>query len=364
MAVSAVFASASAVAAEVPRVVTDIAPVHALVARVMEGVGEPEQIVRSGASPHGYALRPSEADALANADAVFWIGPELTPWLERTIETVAPDAEVTALLHAPGSMVMDFREGPRFDHGGEGHDGHSDEAHVAEADDDEHDHGHDEHDHDDGHDDHEHGHKEDHGHEHDRDDDHAHDHGAEEASGHGHGHEGHDHSGEDPHAWLDPDNAKAWLRVMAETLGRLDPANAETYAANAEDGRAEIDAMEEEVTATLAPLKGARFVVFHDAYHYFEHHFGLPAAGAIAEGDAADPGPARIEEVRELIRDLNVTCVLSEPTFNPDFVRTVIEGRDARSGVIDPLGGDIEPGPDFYPALMRDVTARLATCAG
>jgi zinc transport system substrate-binding protein len=339
-----VLTSASTLAAEVPRVVTDIAPVQGLAARVMDGLGTPVQIVGPGASPHGYALRPSEAEALAGAEAIFWVGPELTPWLGQTIDTIAPEADVTALLHAPGTSVMEFRAGPRFDHGGAGHDdgggAGDDHAHGDEAGE-------------------EHG--EDHG------DHHGKEHGAEMMGGDthdAHAHGGHDHSGEDPHAWLDPENGKAWLSAMAETLARIDPPNADAYAANAAEGRAEIDAAAQEVEAMLAPIMGARFVVFHDAYHYFEHHFGLAAAGAIAEGDASDPGPARIEEVRALIRDLSVTCVLSEPAFNPAFARTVIEGTGARSGVIDPLGGDITPGPDFYPALMRDVAARLVACAG
>ena len=308
-----------------PHVVADIAPVASLVARVMQGVGTPDQIVQPGASPHGYALRPSEASALERADAIFWVGPELTPWLEDAIDTVAPDAEVTRLLHAPGTSVLDFREGPRFDAGSAGHagdHGHSQGADAPAAQ------------------------------------------GREQGRAPGAEREGHDHSGDDPHAWLDPDNAKAWLSVIAGVLSRLDPANAAIYEANAEGGQAEIDAADDEIALLLAPLKGARFVVFHDAYHYFEHHFGLPAAGAIAEGDAADPGPARIEVVRGMIRDLEVGCVLSEPALNPAAVATAIEGSAARAGVIDPLGAGISPGPGFYPALLRDVASRLIACAG
>ncbi|WP_244512461.1 zinc ABC transporter substrate-binding protein [Roseovarius nanhaiticus] len=353
----------AAAAADVPRVVTDIAPLHSLAARVMAGLGAPEQVVRGGASPHGYAMRPSEAAALASADAVFWIGPELTPWLEDTIGTVAPDADVTALLHAPGATVMAFREGPVFDnHGDEG------ESHAAH---DDHDHGHEDHQghaHE-GHSEHgedhtEEAHEDDHDHAHDHADEGDADEGDADEGQAGHDHAGHDHSGEDPHAWLSPENAKAWLDVMAEKLAELDPENAEAYAANAAEGRAEIDAAAEDAARILAPAKGARFVVFHDAYHYFEHHFGIHAVGSIAAGDASDPGPARLEAVRAMIRDLGVTCVLSEPALSPAVVRTVIEGSPASAGVIDPLGGDIPSGADFYPALLRDVATRLAECAG
>jgi zinc transport system substrate-binding protein len=335
-------AAASPTAAEVPRVATDIAPVQSLVARVMEGLGTPDQVVRTGASPHGYAMRPSEAEALAQADAVFWIGPELTPWLERAIENVAPDAAIVELLDAQGTFLLEFRSGARFADHGDGHDhAGSDDHGVASLD---------------GHGDEGHG-DEGHGDE---------GHGDEGHGGEQHStlNDDHDHSGNDPHAWLDPDNAKLWLGVIAQTLGQLDPPNADAYAANAAQGQAEIDAEAARIEAVLAPLEGLNFVVFHDAYHYFEHHFGLPAAGAIAAGDASDPGPARIEEVRGIMRDLDVACVLSEPALNPAFVDTVIEGTDARAGVIDPLGADLAPGPGLYIALMRDVADRLAACAG
>lgn len=290
--------------AEVPQVTTDIAPVQSLVARVMQGLGTPGQVVRQGASPHGYAIRPSEARKLENSDAIFWIGPALTPWLERAIANVAPNASVIELLEAPETTVLEFRQGVQFglaDMEGQGG----------------------EHDH-----------------------DHA-----------------HDHSGHDPHAWLDPQNAKVWLDLIAAELGRLDADNADTYMANAKAGQAEIDALQAEIQDTLAPVRDLRFVVFHDAYQYFEHRFGLSASGAIAEGDATDPGPARIEAVRQVISDLNITCVFSEPQFNQAFVATAIEGSDAKASIIDPLGFDIAAGPNFYPALLKDVAQRLADCA-
>ncbi|MFH0252544.1 zinc ABC transporter substrate-binding protein [Roseovarius aquimarinus] len=361
-------ASVQAGHSEVPRVATDIAPVTGLVARVMEGVPGAEpvgQVVRAGASPHGYAMRPSEAAFLEQADAVFWIGETLTPWLDGSIETLAPDARVVGLLDADVTEVMEFREGARFDHDGHGH---GDEGHGHDHDEhakDEHDHDHDEH----AKDEHDHGHDEHAKDEHDHgDEEHAkdeHDHGHDEqAKEEGHGHEGHDHdhSGVDPHAWLDPDNGRAWLDVIAAELSRLDPANAEIYEANAAAGKEEITAAEADVRAMLEPRSGARFVVFHDAYHYFEHHFGFPAAGAIADGDAADPGPARLEEIRNLIADIGATCALAEPSHNPGFVETVTDGTGARIGMVDPLGFEIEMGPGYYPALLRDMAERLAEC--
>ena len=126
--------------AEAPSVAVDIAPVHSLVARVMDGVGVPSLIVQSGASPHEYSLRPSEASALQEAGLVFWIGPDLTPWLEDAVGTLATDADVTTLLEAEGTMELEFREGALFEaHDHDDHDDHGDEMKVAED-------GHDDHD--------------------------------------------------------------------------------------------------------------------------------------------------------------------------------------------------------------------------
>ncbi|WP_110815132.1 zinc ABC transporter substrate-binding protein [Pseudoroseicyclus aestuarii] len=343
--IASLLASACAMpaAADVPQVSADIGPVHGLVARVMQGLGEPALIVRQGATPHGYSLSPSEARALQESDLVFWVGPELEPWLGGVIETLAGDAEVIALLDAPGTETLPFCQGATF----EAHD-HGDHDHG------EHDHGdHDHGDHDHGEHDHEHG-------------DHDHAHEDADADAHvEHGDEGHHHShdGADPHAWLDPHNAQVWLGVIAEALAEADPENAATYEANAEEGRAEIETAAEEVRASLAPVQGLEFVVFHDAYQYFETSFGMTAAGAISVGDASDPSPARVAEIRETVEELGVSCVFSEPQFNQGLVETVLEGADGHSGTIDPLGSDIALGPDFYPAFLTAIGEAIVSCA-
>ena len=303
--------------ADAPKVAVDIAPVHSLVARVMDGVGTPDLIVQPGASPHAYSLRPSEAAALQNADLVFWIGPDLTPWLADTIETLAPDAAVTALLEADGTIELEFREGALFeahdDHDKEGHDDHDDEGHDDHAD--------------------------------------------EEA-----GHDEHDHGAHDPHAWLSPQNAMTWLNVIAGQLSAADPDNAGAYFANAATGRTEIEALIGEVKATLDPVRDRQFVVFHDAYQYFEADFDFPASGAISIGDASDPSPARIAEIQGRIAEQGIDCVLAEPQFNPGLVATVLDGTQAQTGILDPLGSDLEPGQTLYPQLIRNLSTALAGC--
>jgi zinc transport system substrate-binding protein len=287
----------------------------------MAGVGEPDLIVSAGASSHSHQLRPSQARALQSADMVVWVGEELTPWMAEAVSTLAEDARVIGLLQLDGTTVLPFREGAVFG-GGDAHDDH---AHADEK-----------------HDDHAHG-------------DHAHDDQAHEDHGH-------DHDGRDPHAWLSPENAMVWMGRIAEDLAELDPANASLYRANAAAGRDEIAGIAAEISARLGPLRDARFVVFHDAYQYFETSFGLAAVGAISLGDASDPSPARIAELRAHIAEEEIDCVLAEPQFNPGLVAAVAEGSNARTGILDPLGAGLTPGPMLYTELLRGLAADLGDC--
>ncbi|MDX1780043.1 MAG: zinc ABC transporter substrate-binding protein [Thalassovita sp.] len=318
-----------AATADVPDVVTDIAPIHSLAAQVMGDLGSPTMIVDPGASPHGYALRPSQARALERADLVFWVGHPLEPWLEEPLEQLAEQAGIIELLEVDGTIERTFRETAVFaaqhgkqEYGEEDHDDHDD------------------------HGDHDHKEQADH-------DDHA-----------VHGEEGHDHAhaGIDPHAWLDPVNAKIWLGAMAEAFAAADPGNAETYRVNAKAAQDDLDLRIGRIESALKPLSDRPFVVFHDAYQYFETRFGLAASGAISLGDATAPSPARIREIRDEIREHGVVCVFSEPQFNPGLVATVFEGSNARTAVIDPLGTGLETGPTLYGALLDDLADRMAGC--
>ena len=274
-------------------------------------------------------MRPSEAAAIQDADLVFWIGSNLTPWLENAIETLAKDAVVTEFMELEDTVKLSFREGALFDaHDHDDHDGHDDH--------DEHD-GHDDHDEHDGHDDHD---------EHDGHDD----------------HHGHDHSGHDPHAWLSPKNASIWLTVIAQKLAAVDPQNAEIYYENAKAGQQQLNDLSAEIESILAPVRGSNFIVFHDAYQYFEKDFDFYASGAISLSDARDPSPGRIAEIQERINSQSIACVLAEPQFNPNIVATVAREASVNTGVIDPLGAGLETGKDQYFGTLRNLAKALAAC--
>ncbi|EDM70151.1 malonyl-CoA synthase [Roseobacter sp. AzwK-3b] len=352
--------------ADTPRVVADIAPVQSLVARVMDGAGAPELLIRPDASPHAYAMRPSEARALEQADLVVWMGPGLTPWMTDAIQTLAGDAAHLTLLTAPETLVLPGRIDPRFaahDHGHDhaGHDDHKHDDHAG--------HDHDDHKHDDhaGHDHDDHKHDDHAGHDHDKakHDDHAgHDHDKAKHDDHaGHSHDTHDHAhaGPDPHAWLDPVNAVAWLGLIARDLSAIDPDNADLYAANAKAAQAELTALSDQIAVDLAPLADRPFLVFHDAYQYFEARFGVTAAGAVSISDASEPGPARLADLRALVSEQDVACIFAEPQFNTAILASVF-GDALRIGQLDPIGVDHVAGPGSYPAMLRGMADAMTEC--
>ena len=313
-------AAAAAAADGAPRVVASIKPVHSLVSAVMSGIGEPRLIVRGAASPHTFSLRPSDAAVLQEADIVFLIDEAMETSLAGAVGTLARHARVVRLSEAPGLVHRTFREGGAFEE-------HDDEEHHG--DDGEH-HG------DDGEERHE-------------EDDEEHDEAA-------------DHGPQDMHLWLDPVNARAMTRVAIEVLSGADPANAATYAANGSALLGRLDALTEEIAATVAAARGVPFIVFHDGYRHFEDRFGLAAVGSAVVSPARSPSARRIGELRDKVRALDAACVFDEPQFDRRVVDIIVEGTSARTGTVDPLGAAIGSGPEMYFALLRQMAAAFVAC--
>ena len=297
---AALVLTCTAAHAEVPRVVTDIPPVHSIVAMVMGDLGAPDLLLEQGASEHDFQLRPSQMATLADADLVVWIGPELTPWLATALEARDGGGAVLGLFADVGTYKINYFAGGLTD---------------------------DQHDHD-------------------------------EAEGHDHA-----EGMIDPHVWLDPSTAQYWTGMIAAELSRLDPDNAATYAANAATASATIAAAEAEAKSLLEPVKDRPFVTFHDAYGYFITYFGLSPAGTIALGDAAAPGAAHLTGLRGLIETGSVVCLFPETQHDAALVGQMADGSSARIGAaLDPVGSTLTPGPDAYPALITGLARTLADC--
>jgi zinc transport system substrate-binding protein len=284
--------------ADVPKVVATIKPIHSLVAAVMGDLGQPTLVVKGAASPHTYSLKPSEAGAIEAADLVFWTGHGLEVFLEDSLNTLAPNATIVELSRAPGIELLPVREGGMF------------EAHADE-----------------------------------QEEEHA---------------EGHEEL--DMHVFLDPENAKAMVAEIAAQLSAADPEHAATYQRNADAERAALDQLVADLSARLEPVKSQPFVVFHDAYQYFERRFGLNIAGSITVSPENMPGADRISEVHEKLKTLSSACVFAEPQFDPRIVDVLVEGTPAGKGVLDPEAANLPEGPGLYAELLTGLTDSIAGC--
>lgn len=324
---AATFLAPAAGLAEVPAVLVSIKPIHSLVSSLMQGVGEPALLVPGASSPHNFSLKPSDAAHIAEAGTIFWVGESLEVFLEEPLTTLGENAHIVELAETRNLILLPVRDDAAFEP------------------------------HDDEHGD-EHEHEEEHGHEDEHEDAEDHDQHAEDD----HGHEDHGHDGIDPHIWLDPVNAKAMVKVIEGALISADPNHATIYINNSAALLGRLDALIGEVDETLAPARGVPFIVFHDAYQYFEARFGVAAAGSITVSPEVQPGAKRIREIREKLKDLEAACVFSEPQFPPRLIGVVTEGTDVRTATLDPLGADLPEGPDLYFDLIRHMGLSLRTC--
>lgn len=284
-----------------PQVVASIKPIHALVASVMQGVGSPALLLEGAASPHTYSLKPSDAAKLEHADVVFWVGPDLEAFLAKPLDALAAKATRVELMQAPGLTLLPVRTSAGFAQ----------------------------------HDEHEHG---------------------EDGSG------TEAHSEQDPHIWLDPRNAMAMTTAIAASLEKADPANAATYESNAKATLASLQALDATLEKETAAARGKGFLVFHDAYQYFEHRYGLQATRALAIHPENPPGAAALKDIRNTLADGDVVCAFSEPQFDDRLLRTITEGTTVRTGVLDPLGAEQTAGPALYEVVLRNVSQALVGC--
>ena len=302
------------------RVVVTSKPIHSLAAAVMAGIGAPKLLVEGSASPHTFSLKPSGAAAINAADVFVRVSGHIEPFSEKISAALPASVTLVTLADTAGLKLLDQRAGATF------------EAHSHG----EHDHEH--HEHDAKHHDEHHGQHADH----DDDDD--------------------EHGGKDGHVWLDPNNAKLMAGKLAAVLGEKDPTHATAYAANAAKLGERIDALAAEIETQTKPLANRPFIVFHDAYQYFENRFGVSAIGSVTVSPDVQPSAKRLTALRRKIAKLDATCVFAEPLFQPKLVAAVTEGTQAKAGTLDPEGVSLEPGPELYFTLMRTLAGNMAAC--
>ena len=293
----------SASHADVPNVVTDIAPTHSLVSMIMKSIGEPKLLIKANENPHDYRLRPSKAKALEQANIVFWISSGLTPSLAKTIPNIANSAELVELIKLEGAEILYMRENVAFAEEDHGHSENHDE--------------HDEHD---------------------------------------------EHENVDPHAWLSINNGMNWLDKIANKLSILDPENQNQYQKNAQLAKLELSQTGEKIEKMLASKNDGNFLVYHDAYQYFEKSFNINATGAVQLGDATDPSPAELIVLQNKVKELKIECVFTNPQIDPRLLGSIFNDLNLEIGTLDPFGIDLDIGSNLYNKLLIKTATNIANC--
>ena len=300
------------------KVVTTIKPLHSLISRIMETRGEPQLIIEGTNNPHTFVFKPSHAKMIEEADIVFWIGEDLEAFMEKPLNSLAKDTKKIGFMDSESIEKIEFREKNIFDD----HDGHEDEH--------------------EGHEDDDHGHKDD-----DHDDDHK------DAHAHAHGEF-------DPHIWLDPENAKEMVKIIRDELIKIDPEGQRQYSVNTAGATLELDNLINSVEKELS--KDISYIVFHDAYQYFENRFGVIPAGALTLNPDDLPGAKQIADIQDVINDKGIKCIFSEPQYNPKIIETLGNDMNVSTGVMDPLGAFIDAGPTMYVELINGIANSIKEC--
>mgnify|MGYP001234746687 CR=1 FL=1 len=301
------------------KVVTTIKPLHSLISRIMESRGEPQLIIEGTNNPHTFVFKPSHAEMLEEADIVFWIGEDLEAFMEKPLDSLAKNPKKIAFMESESIEKLKFREKNIFDDHDD-HDGHKDDDH-------------DDHDDHDGHEDEHEGHDD---------------------------HDDHKHGEFDAHIWLDPENAKEMVKIIRDELIKIDPEGQRQYSVNTAGATLELDNLINNVEKELS--KDISYVVFHDAYQYFETRFGVTSAGALTLNPDVLPGAKQIADIQDLIRDKGIKCIFSEPQYNPKIIETLGNDMNISTGVMDPLGAFIEEGPSMYGELINGITNSIKEC--
>lgn len=298
-----------------PRVIASIAPVQSLAAALMDGIAPVQQLVPAGMSPHTYALKPSDASRLAQADVIFWVGPALEGFLPRILASVPRQAQIVELAEVAGVDHLPLRQGGPW---GEHH--------------------------------------------HDEPADHKDDHADHKGHADHVDHADHEEGGEDQHLWLNPQNARAWVAAMTQALSQADPSHAAHYEERARQLDQSLIALDQDLKDSLAPVQRVPFLVFHDAYQHMEKRYGLTAVGALSIDPSQSMGARRLGELREHIQKTNARCLFAEPQFSDRLPTVVTEHSSTKLGVLDPLGQPFAPGPDQYFQTMRALAASFKSC--
>jgi zinc transport system substrate-binding protein len=285
------------------KVLVSIKPFHSLVSAIMQGVSEPLLLLNGNNSPHSFALRPSSAENLQQADLVFWAGETLEGFLTKPLQSLASSAKLVTMQETAGLRLWPLRSGIAW------------RKHETDS---------------------------------------THDHNVENETA--------STSGTDPHIWLDPYNAKIISSKIVEILTAMDPQNAQSYRINGEKYGLRLELLDRRLKSEMTKIAKTPYMVFHDAYQYFEKRYQLNAVGSVTLHIGYGSSVRRLMEVRKSIQKEKIRCIFSEPQFSPKLLQTVTAGTNVKIGILDPLGAGLEPGTELYFTLLNNLSHALSNC--
>ena len=285
------------------KVLVSIKPFHSLVSAIMQDVSEPLLLINGNNSPHSYALRPSSAENLQQADLVFWGGEILEGFLTKPLQSLASRARLVSLQETAGLRLLPLRSGIGW------------QKHETDS---------------------------------------TNDHSAEDETT--------STSGTDPHIWLDPYNAKIISSKIVEILTEMDPQNAQSYRRNGEKYGLRLELLDRKLKAEMTKVAETPYMVFHDAYQYFEKRYQLNVVGSMTLHIGFGSSVRRLTAVRKTIQKEKIRCIFSEPQFSPKLLQTVIAGTNVKQGTLDPLGAGLESGAELYFTLLNNLSHNLSSC--
>ena len=319
------FSSINAFATETTGVISTIQPINSLVSAVIGNTGKTISIIPAEQSPHDFKLKPSDVKVLQNGNIIFYVSNHLESSVTKVFKNLPKNIKLINLMEESGINHLAIRDNAaweRHDHHGDDHDDH--DKHGKKHDD---------------HDDHDK-----HGKKHDDHDDHE--------------------KEDDVHIWLSPDNAIKIVQKVNKVLSLYFPENSKIYNDNTTKFIDKIRSLKMELIKEMSPIKNKPYIVFHDAYQYFEKTFELNAVGSVAlEGDIAS-SPKQISFIKDKIIKSKASCVFQEPQFDSKLVKIVVEGTNAKIGTLDPLGVNITGNKDFYLQLLTNMAKSLKECLG
>ena len=320
-----VFSSINAFATETTGVISTIQPINSLVSAVIGNTGKTISIIPAEQSPHDFKLKPSDVKVLQSGNIIFYVSNHLESSVTKVFKNLPKNIKLINLMEESGINHLAIRDNAaweRHDHHGDDHDDH--DKHGKKHDD---------------HDDHDK-----HGKKHDDHDDHE--------------------KEDDVHIWLSPDNAIKIVQKVNKVLSLYFPENSKIYNDNTTKFIDKIRSLKMELIKEMSPIKNKPYIVFHDAYQYFEKTFELNAVGSVAlEGDIAS-SPKQISFIKDKIIKSKASCVFQEPQFDSKLVKIVVEGTNAKIGTLDPLGVNITGNKDFYLQLLTNMAKSLKECLG